>query len=80
MAVGALSAGMGLGFGLLIGIFVFCCAKHEKYDHFEDYTYWVADDGIRFPRTEQDKAYDSDPGDIFIKETNVNVKAKHAYL
>ena len=80
MAVGSLSAGMGIGFGLITGLFVFACAKHEKADHFEDFTYWVADDGIRFPRKEIDSPYEEDPGDIFIKETNVNVKAKHAYL
>ena len=81
MAVGSLSAGMGVGFGLIIGILVFACAKHEKIDHFEDHTYWVDDDGICFPREKDDDApYDENPGDIFIRETNVNVKAKHAYL
>ena len=80
MAVAALSAGMGIGFGLLAGCWVCLCAKQDKYDHFEDYTYWVPDDGIRYPRDDVDQEYSEDPGDIFVKETNVNVKGKHAYL
>ena len=71
---------MGIGFGLLAGLLICICSKHDRFDHFEDYTYWVEDDGIRFPRLVVDAPYDEDPGDIFIKETNVNVKAKHAYL
>lgn len=34
MAVASLSAGMGLGFGFLIGIIVFVAAKHDNFDHF----------------------------------------------
>lgn len=44
-----LSAALGLAFGILIGIFVLITARHEKYDHFDDYTYWVPDDGLRYP-------------------------------
>ena len=45
-----LSAALGLAFGILIGIFVLITARHEKFDHFDDYTYWVPDDGLRYPQ------------------------------
>ena len=37
-------------FGIIIGIFVLITARHEKFDHFDDYTYWVPDDGLRYPQ------------------------------
>lgn len=40
--------GIGIGFGLLMGIFLILLAKHERGDHFDDYTYWEQDDGIRY--------------------------------
>ncbi len=50
LAMALLAAGFGLAFGILIGVFVLICGKHETEDHFDDYTYWVPDDGIRYPR------------------------------
>jgi len=50
LAIAAISTGIGLGFGLLAGLFIMCTARHQKEDHFDDYTYWVPDDGIRYPR------------------------------
>jgi len=44
-----ISAALGIGFGLIAGIFVFCLARHERADHFDDYTYWEKDDGLRYP-------------------------------
>ena len=86
MAMACLSAAMGLGFGALLGILVFCSYKHLKQDNFEDYTYWLEDDGLRYAHEKtvsatpfEDVEPDS-PGDIYIKETNINVKSKHAYL
>jgi len=85
LAMALLSAAFGLGFGILAGIFVLLTTNHERLDHFTDYTYWVPDDGIRYPL--QVPAAPIVPviepvadTDIYVKETIVNVKAKHAYL
>lgn len=51
LAMACLSAAMGLAFGILIGAIVLLTTRHEKFDHFDDYTYWVADDGIRYPQS-----------------------------
>lgn len=84
LAMALLSAALGIGFGLLIGLLVLITARHEKYDHFDDYTYWMPDDGIRYPRTVPVAIAPVVPqpidSDIYVKETVVNVKAKHAYL
>ena len=37
---------MGLGAGVLAGVFVICINSHQRADHFNDRTYWVAYDGI----------------------------------
>jgi len=44
-----ISAALGIGFGLISGLLVLAVTKHLKDDHFDDYTYWVPDDGIRYP-------------------------------
>lgn len=85
LAMACLSAALGIGFGLLIGIFVLITARHEKFDHFDDYTYWVPDDGLRYPKAAPTVPEIIAPvsvpdTDIYVKETVVNVKAKHAYL
>lgn len=51
LAMACLSAAMGLAFGLLIGTIVLLTTRHEKFDHFDDYTYWVPDDGLRYPQS-----------------------------
>ena len=87
IAVALVSAGIGLFSGFLIGAFLAAATKHERDDHFDDYTYWMADDGIRYPRAAhthtpiiEEEEEEEEPGDIYIKETTVNVKNKHAYL
>ena len=50
LAMACLSAALGLAFGILAGIFILITARHEKFDHFDDYTYWVPDDGLRYPQ------------------------------
>ena len=88
-----LCAAFGIAFGILIGIFMLCTGKHQSLDHFTDYTYWVPDDGIRYPKKIPDvipiqpilppPIVPITPGpveEIYVKETIVNVKAKHAYL
>jgi hypothetical protein len=88
--MGALAAAFGIAFGILVGIIALVCGKHEGYDDFDDYTYWVPDDGIRYPK-QVPVIPDYNPiipvpipvpidSEIYVKETVVNVKAKHAYL
>lgn len=43
-----ISAGIGIFFGILIGLMMYCSGKHEYEEHFHDFTYWVNDDGIRY--------------------------------
>ena len=38
---------MGIGFGLGAGAFVALVNTHQRDDHFDDFTYWINDDGIR---------------------------------
>ena len=48
LAVAAISAALGIGFGILIGLFVLLITRLERSEYFNDYTYWVSDDGIRY--------------------------------
>ena len=48
LAMATLSAGFGIAFGIVTGLFVLLTTNHERLDHFTDYTYWVPDDGIRY--------------------------------
>jgi len=48
--ISLISLPMGLLFGVLAGFFIFVIASHRREDHFDDLTYWVNDDGIRFFR------------------------------
>lgn len=50
IAVALISAALGIGFGLISGLIILAVTKHLKEDHFDDYTYWVPDDGIRYPK------------------------------
>ena len=43
---GLISAGMGLGFGLIIGVLIFLVNGHLRHHHFADRTYWLMEDGI----------------------------------
>lgn len=45
---GLISAAMGIGFGLIAGIFVMLVSSHESKHHFTDYSYWLPSDGIRY--------------------------------
>lgn len=39
-ASGCIAMGIGIGFGLIAGVFILLCGKHQRDDHFDDYTYW----------------------------------------
>lgn len=82
-----ISAGVGIVFGVFIGIFYIISAKHVREEHFHDFTYWVNDDGIRYDLPESEEEEDesinesSEPaGDFYIRETAKDIKMKHAYL
>lgn len=38
---------MGALFGVLIGALCMAVASHTRQDHFDDFTYWTNDDGLR---------------------------------
>ena len=80
LAIALLCAAFGLAFGLIIGLFFFCFAKHDKEQHFTDFTYWDEYDGLRFPENLEDVQYSELSAEVFIKETVANVKAKFSYI
>ncbi len=43
---GLISAGIGMGFGLIIGFLILLTQGHERKHHFADRTYWLMEDGI----------------------------------
>ena len=84
-AAACISAGIGIVFGIILGIIFYCTAKHDHSEHFHDYTYWVNDDGIRYDLndylTEEDEEeYEETVDNFVIKETNKDIKREHAYL
>ena len=44
--MGLMSIGWGIVFGLAIGLLFLVTASHTFQNHFNDFTYWVEDDGI----------------------------------
>lgn len=48
--ISLISLPMGVLTGVVAGIFIFLVGTHRREDHFDDLTYWVNDDGIRFLR------------------------------
>lgn len=73
--ISLISAAMGLAFGIGAGVLVFLVASHRREDHFDDFPYWINDDGIR---TFRDKEIDKYK--LFIKEKNSEVKGRRTYL
>lgn len=39
---------MGLLFGAAAGLVIMAVGTHTRQDHFDDFTYWLDDDGIRY--------------------------------
>ncbi len=46
LGIAMISAMIGLGFGVLAGIFVYLVNGHKRENYFEDREYWINDDGI----------------------------------
>ena len=44
--ISLISAGMGIVFGILVGIILLCVTNHNHQDFFNDFTYWSKEDGI----------------------------------
>jgi hypothetical protein len=70
--VSLISFPMGLIFGLLAGVFCFLVATHLKEDHFDDFTYWVNNDGL--------KSVKGVENDLAVNYKTNTIKGKRAYL
>ena len=70
---GLIAMCMGIGFGLLAGIFVLLFSSHEYKHHFTDYSYWLPSDGIRFSGDENDD-------EEYEAIEHSKIKHKHAYI
>lgn len=53
LLIAAISAGIGLGFGLLCGLMIYIISGHKSEDHFSDKPYWISDDGLTYPRAKE---------------------------
>jgi hypothetical protein len=51
--IAVISAGIGLGFGLLSGGLIYLVSGHKSEDHFTDRTYWINDDGLTYPKAKE---------------------------
>ena len=82
LLIAVISAGIAVIFGLVIGIFMMIMAKHLRFEHFHDYTYWVPDDGIRYDLEYESSAPSSTTsfGEYHVHEVNDNIKSHNAYL
>ncbi len=53
MAIAMISAGIGLGFGIIAGLLILLVNRQSTKEHFTDVTYWANDDGLNTePRKE----------------------------
>jgi hypothetical protein len=50
LLIAAISAGIGIGFGVISGILIYIISGHKSEDHFADKTYWVNEDGLSYAR------------------------------
>jgi hypothetical protein len=48
--ISLISLPMGLVAGLVVGLLGLLVASHTRGDHFDDFTYWLNDDGLRMFR------------------------------
>jgi hypothetical protein len=51
--IAVISAGIGLGFGLLAGIIIYFVSGQRTGDHFSDKPYWITDDGLTYPKARE---------------------------
>lgn len=50
--ISLISMPMGIIFGVLAGVFIILVSGHTREDHFNDYAYWLEDDGISYIKNE----------------------------
>jgi hypothetical protein len=50
LAMAAISAGIGLAFGIIVGLLRLLTTRQTNSDHFIDRPRWINDDGISFPK------------------------------
>ena len=36
--------GLGISFGIIVGVLVLCVTRHRRGDYFRDFTYWSRND------------------------------------
>lgn len=82
LLIAVITMGIGLVFGILIGIILLIFGKHQRTEHFHDYTYWIPDDGIRYPLEYEytSSQASSSIGEYYVHEVNDNVKNRNGYL
>lgn len=51
MLIAVISAGIGLGFGVISAIFVNLFSSQKSNEQFTDRTYWISDDGLTYYKT-----------------------------
>jgi hypothetical protein len=68
-----ISLPLGILFGAFIGLLCILVSSHRRMDHFDDFTYWANDDGMRIVKDLVDTEMD-------IKQKNYDIKGKRAYL
>lgn len=48
LLMAVISAGIAIGFGVIIGLIIYAVNGHISYEHYTDRTYWISDDGISY--------------------------------
>ncbi len=88
-----ISAGIGIGIGLLAGALIYCVNSQLRDRHFEDGEYWMNTDGISYAKEDvvqielKGQGITSSPMDPIDDEADINfediqddIKDNHAYL
>lgn len=93
LLIAIISAGMGIGFGLIAGIPISLVNAQTADGHFEDGEYWLNSDSISYPKEErievhlegkgippQPRGPIEDEEDVVFEDIASDVKDSHAYL
>ena len=76
-----ISAGTGILFGSVVGVFALGCAVHKRKDHYNDFCYWYLDDGIRYKLLKFEEELEDTTNDknFYVIELNRSMH-RHTYL
>jgi hypothetical protein len=69
---------MGLLFGAGAGLLIMAVGTHLRDDHFDDFTYWIDDDGICYGRIDSNTGQDIP--DMGVRVRSHIIKGRKAYL